>query len=164
MIYSAIVKQAGIEEGQWIVSPQYTRDDGTPAPDQPALAANGIKPVANDIVLCAESQNSFDHSTFRKFDDNTGACPVIIAVFSQLMTLIDDVTITGKVTLGTGSKKMVLGDDLQTWAQKVDAALQALYTWGATGTGSSGSIPPFSQSPALQPWNAATLSANHKLD
>lgn len=178
MIYSAKVKQAGIVAGQWIVSPQYTRVDGTVAPDQTALAANGIKPVADDIVLCAESRNAFDHSTFRIFDDNGGACPVIVAVFSQLATTIDDITIEGglivnkdaaikgKATLGTGSKKMVLGDDLQTWAQKVDAAIQALYTWGATGVapGPSGGIVPFPGTPAAPAWQAASLSQNHKLD
>ena len=164
MIYSARVVQAGLVAGQWIVTPQYTRIDGNNAPDITALSANGIKPVSGDFVLCVESINSFDHGTSRIFDDNSGACPIIIAVFSQLFTTTDDVTITGKVTLGTGSKKMVLGDDLQTWAQKVDAALQALYTWGALGTGASGSIPAFPGTPALQPWNTAALSTKHKLD
>jgi hypothetical protein len=166
MIYSAIVQQAGASDNQWIITPQYTRVDGTAAPNQTALSANNIKPVAGDIVLCAESQNSFDHSTFRIFDDNAGACPIIIGVFSQLYTLDLDMTITGKVTLGTGSKKMVLGDPLQTWAQAKDAEIAALYAWAKTGVapGPTGGIAPFLGTPAETNWSTSTLSENHKLD
>ena len=170
MIYSANVKQAGLETGQWLITPKYTRVDGTDAPDQTALAANGIKPVEGDIVLCAESRNAFSHEPFRTFDDNGGACPIIIAFFSQLMTMDIDLTITGKVILGTGSKKMVLGDDLQTWAQAKDAEIAALYTWAKTGTPPSGGavdtggIPPFLGTPSETNWNTASLSANHKID
>lgn len=166
MIYSAKVVKAGDLTGQWIVSPQYTRVDGKPAPDQTALSGNGIKPVSGDIVLCADSQNSFDHSTFRIFDDNAGAFPIIIAVFSQLLTMDLDVTITGKVTLGTGSQKMVLGDDLQTWAQAKDAEIAALYAWAATGVapGPSGGIVPFPGTPAETNWDTNTLSQNHTVD
>jgi hypothetical protein len=166
MIYSAKVVQAGLITGQWVVTPQYTRYDGTIAADITALSADGIKPVAGDFVLCVESINSFDHGTSRIFDDNSGACPIIIAVFSQLLTTTDDVTITGKVTLGTGSKKMVLGNELQTWAQAKDAEIAALYTWAKTGVapGPTGGIVPFPGTPAETNWNTATLSENHKLD
>ena len=176
MIYSATVVQQGLFPDTWIVTPLYTHVDGQPANDIQALAGNGIVPQVGDMVLCAESINDKDHNSARRFDDNKGANPVIIAVFSQLITTEDDLTIQGnlivqknadiqgKATLGQGSKKMVLGDDLQTWAQNVDAAIQALYTWGATGTGASGSIPPFPGSPAYNPWNTATLSQNHTLD
>jgi hypothetical protein len=172
MIYSAKVVQAGSASGQWVVSPQYTRVDGTDAPDQTALAGSGIKPVAGDIVLCADSRNSFDHSAFRIFDNNDGACPIIIAVFSQLLTrdlnlvITGDFTAKGKATLGEGSQKMVLGGDLETWAKAKDAEIAALYTWAATGVapGPTGGINPFPGTPPETNWNAATLSENHKLD
>ena len=158
MIYSATVKQAGTDTGTWIVTPLYTRVDGKPAPDIIALAANGLEPVAGDIVLCAESINPFDHSSVRSFDDNGGACPVIIATFAQLITTLCDVVIKGKVTLGAGSSKMVLGDALATWAQAKDAEIAAIYAWAATVT------PAFPGTPALVNWASGNLSANHKLD
>jgi len=170
MLYTAIVKNAGLIEGQWLITPQYTRVDGTAAPDQYALASNGIKPRAGDTVLCAESMNNFAHDPFRIFDDNGGACPIILATFEQLLTLALDLVVTGKVTLGTGSKKMVLGDDLQTWAQAKDAEIAALYTWAKTGTPPSGGavdtggIAPFPGTPAETNWNAAALSTKHTLD
>jgi hypothetical protein len=72
----------------------------------------------------------------------------------------------GKITLGEGGKKMLLGDDVQTWAKAIDAALTALYSWAATGVppGPTGGIAPFPGSPALQAWNNANLSKNHQLD
>lgn len=172
MIYSAKVKEEGTDTGTWIVIPAYTRADGQPAPDITALAADGIKPAADDIVLCAESINDFEHNSARSFDDNGGSNPIIIAVFSQLFTTLCDVTIEGdakikgKTELGDGSKKMVLGDDLATWAQKVDAAIQALYTWGQTGVppGPAGGIAPFPGTPAAPLWQSSNLSSNHKLD
>ena len=100
MIYSATIKQAGTDVGTWLVAPLYTRVDGQPAPDILALAANGIEPVAGDIVLCAEGINPFDHSSVRSFDNNGGANPLIIATFAQLITTLFDVVIKGKVTLG----------------------------------------------------------------
>lgn len=154
MIYSATIKQAGGNTGEWIVTPLYTRVDGQPAPDIIALSACGLEPVAGDIVLCAESINPFDHSSVRSFDNNGGANPIIIATFSELITTLCDVIIKGKVTLGTGSKKMVLGESLATWAQSVDAALTAL-------AGAAGSVvPPI----VASAWQSSNLSANHKLD
>lgn len=166
MIYSATIKQAGEDTATWVVSPLYTRADGKSAPDITALAANGIEPVAGDIVLCTESINPFDHSSVRSFDDNGGACPVIIATFAQLLTTLCDVVIKGKVTLGAGTYKMVLGDSLATWAQAKDAEIAALYAWGATGVapGPAGGINPFPGVPPETNWASSNLSANHKLD
>ena len=165
MIYSATVVSQGIDDGTWIVTPSYTRDDGQPAPNIIALAADGIVPQTNDIVLCAESKNDFEHNSVRIFDDNKGSNPIIIAVFSQLFTTLCDLHIKGKATLGEGTKKMVLGEPLATWAQNVDAAIQALYTWAATGTPPpTGGIAPFSQVPAYNTWQSTNLSDKHKLD
>lgn len=166
MIYSATVKQAGTETGTWLVTPLYTRVDGQPAPDIIALAANGIEPVAGDIVLCAESINPFDHSSVRSFDDNGGSNPLIIATFAELFTTLLDIVIKGKTTLGTGTDPMVLGNALATWAQAKDAEIAALYVWGATGVapGPTGGIAPFPGTPAEVNWNANNLSENHKLD
>ena len=166
MIYSATVKQAGTDTGTWIVSPLYTRVDGKPAPDILALAVNGLEPIAGDIVLCAENINPFDNSSVRSFDDNGGANPLIIATFQQLITTLCDIIIKGKVTLGAGTYKMVLGDLLATWAQAKDAEIAALYAWAATGVapGPTGGINPFPGTPALVNWASGNLSANHKLD
>lgn len=166
MIYSATIKQAGETTGEWIVTPLYTRVDGQPAPDITALAANGLEPIAGDIVLCAESINPFDHSSVRSFDNNGGANPIIIATFAQLITTLCDVIIKGKVTLGAGTYKMVLGDPLATWAQAKDAEIAALYAWAATGVapGPTGGINPFPGAPAETMWASSNLSANHKLD
>jgi hypothetical protein len=166
MIYSAIVIGAGEDEGTWLVSPAYTRNDGLPAPDILALSADGIEPVENDIVLCAEGINPFDHSSVRSFDDNGGSNPIIIATFAQLFTTLCDMVIKGKVTLGEGTKKMVLGESLQTWAQAKDAEIQALYAWAATGVapGPTGGIAPFPGTPAETMWNTNTLSTKHTLD
>lgn len=166
MIFSATIKQAGTDARTWVVTPLYTRVDGQPAPDITALAANGLEPVVGDIVLCAESINPFDHSSVRSFDNNGGANPLIIGTFSDLITTLFDVVIKGNVTLGTGSKKMVLGESLAIWAQNVDAAIQALYAWGATGVapGPTGGISPFPGTPAYTVWDNANLSNNHKLD
>ena len=166
MIYSAVVKQAGEDTGTWLVTPLYTRVDGLVAPDILALAANGLEPVAGDIVLCAEGINPFDHSSVRSFDNNGGANPLIIATFAELFTTLLDIVIKGKVTLGAGTYKMVLGDPLATWAQAKDAEISALYAWGATGVapGPAGGINPFPGTPVEVNWNNNNLSSNHKLD
>jgi hypothetical protein len=164
MIYAATVQGEGITAGTYLVKPHYTRVDGTDAPNIEALTLNSLTPAKDDIVFCAEGINDFSQGMQMIFNDNGGAFPVIIASLAQLLVFSVAMQITGKVKLGQGGKKMLLGDDVQTWAQKVDAALQALYTWGATGTGSSGSIPPFPGTPALQPWSTDALSQNHELD
>ena len=165
MIYSAVVKGAALIAGQWTVTPQYTRVDGTPAPDIIALSANGIKPIANDIVLCVESINSFDHGTSRVFDDNAGACPIIIATFAQLLTLLV------KMTLGTGTDFMLLGDTTKTELQKIVDQLTQLKSdfssWVVVPNDGGAALKAkvaagFNTKPSANLSNI--LSQNHKLD
>jgi len=169
MIYSATVKEEGTESGTWIVSPAYSRVDGQPAPDIIALSANKIVPVKGDVVLCCEGINPFDHSSVRSFDNNYGSNPLIIATFEQLFTTLLDMVVQGKMTLGEGSEKMVLGESLQTWAQSVDTAITSLYDFGKLGVapGPAGGIKPFIEAPGVNDapvWEEANLSENHKLD
>jgi hypothetical protein len=166
MIYAATVQGEGVSPGTYLVKPQYTRIDGTDAPNIEALPVSGLVPAVGDEVFCAEGLNDFSQSVQMLFNDNGGAYPLIIASLAQILVYSVAMQITGKVTLGQGGKKMLLGDDVQTWAQKVDAALQALYTWGAGGVapGPTGGIIPFPGTPALQPWSADALSKNHELD
>jgi hypothetical protein len=167
MIYAAKVQGRGQTNGTWKVTPQYTRVDGTDAPDIEALPMFGLEPETGDVVFCAEGINDFSQSMQMIFNDNGGAFPLIIASLEQVLVFsLSTLQIKGKVKLGDGGKKMLLGDTVQTWAQSVDAALQALYAWGATGVapGVTGGINPFSQSPALQSWPTDALSIKHELD
>jgi hypothetical protein len=167
MIYAAKVQGQGQTAGTYKVTPQYTRVDGTDAPDIEALPVFGLEPEPGDIVFCAEGINDFSQSMQMIFNDNGGAFPLIIASLEQVLVFsLSTLQIKGKVKLGDGGKKMLLGDTVQTWAQSVDAALQALYAWGATGVapGVTGGINPFSQSPALQSWPTDALSIKHELD
>jgi hypothetical protein len=171
MIYSAEVKSQGLEQGTWKVAPAYIRVDGKPAPEIDALSANGIKPEVGDIVLCVESINGFEHNPVRSFDDNKGACPVIIATFADLLTMILDLTVTGKMTLGEGSKKMVLGDTIKTEVQKMIDQLKQLRqdfsTWTPTPQDGGAALKVvISSGFALKPDADLTdiLSENHKLD
>lgn len=167
MIYAAIVREQGTTAGTWKVAPQYTRVDGSDALEIEALPVNGLEPQTDDTVICAEGINDFSQSMQMIFNDNGGAFPLIIASLEQVLIFsLVSMQIKGKTKLGQGGKKMLLGDTVQTWAQSVDAALQALYTWGATGVapGLSGGINAFSQSPALQSWPTDALSVNHELD
>jgi len=166
MIYAAKVQGRGQTEGTWKVAPQYTRVDGTDAPEIEAFALNGLEPEIGDTVFCAEGINDFSQSMQMIFNDNGGAFPLIFASLAQTLIYSMAMHLTGKIRLGQGGKKMLLGETVQTWAQSVDAALQALYAWGATGVapGPTGGINPFSQSPALQSWPTDALSVNHELD
>lgn len=167
MIYAAKVQGRGQTNGTWTVTPQYTRVDGTDAPDIEALPINGLEPEIGDTVICAEGINDFSQSMQMIFNDNGGAFPLIIASLEQALVFsIVSLQLKGKIKLGQGGKKMLLGETVQTWAQAVDSALQALYMWGATGVapGPTGGINPFSQSPALQSWPTDALSVNHELD
>jgi len=167
MIYAAIVKGKGTTEGTYKVTPQYTRVDGTDAPEIEALPVFGLEPETGDTVICAEGINDFSQSMQMIFNDNGGAFPLIIASLEQMLIFsFTSLQLKGKIKLGEGGNKMLLGDTVQTWAQSVDAALQALYIWGATGVapGPTGGINPFSQSPALQSWPTTALSENHELD
>jgi hypothetical protein len=158
MIYAATVQGEGVTAGTYIVQPHYTHVDGVDAPVIEALPVNGLVPAKDDIVFCAEGMNDFLQSSQMIFNDNGGAFPLIIASLAQLLVFSVAMQIAGKVKLGQGGKKMLLGDTVQTWAQKIDAALTALYAWGATVS------PPFPGTPALQPWSTAALSQNHELD
>ena len=166
MIYAAKVRGKGQTDGTWKVAPQYTRVDGTDAPEIEAFSLNGLEPETGDTVFCAEGINDFSQSMQMIFNDNGGAFPLIFASLAQTLVYSMAMHLTGKIRLGQGGKKMLLGETVQTWAQSVDAALQALYAWGATGVapGPTGGINPFSQSPALQSWPADALSVNHELD
>lgn len=171
MIYAATVKGPGQTAGTYLVTPQYTRIDGTDAPDIEALPVNGLEPETGDTVFCAEGINDFSQSMQMIFNDNGGAYPLIIASLEQVLIFsIVSLQIKGKVKLGEGGKKMLLGETVQTWAQSVDAALQALYEWGATGTPPSGGpvdtggIASFPGTPPLQSWATDALSTKHELD
>lgn len=170
MIYAAKVNGKGQTQGTWKVAPQYTRVDGTDAPEIEAFALNGLEPETGDMVICAEGINDFSQSMQMIFNDNGGAFPLIIASLEQVLVFsFISLQLKGNVKLGEGGKKMLLGDTVQTWAQSVDAALQALYAWGATGvapgpTGGINPFPPFPQSPALPSWPSSALSVKHELD
>ena len=166
MIYAAKVQGKGQTEGTWKVAPQYTRVDGTDAPEIEAFSLNGLEPQTGDTVFCAEGINDFSQSMQMIFNDNGGAFPLIFASLAQTLVYSMAMHLTGKIQLGRGGKKMLLGETVQTWAQSVDAALQALYAWGASGVepGPTGDINPFSQTPALQSWPTDALSVNHELD
>lgn len=154
MIFSATIIKAGDDVGTWVVSPAYTRNDGLPAPNILALSADQIVPAVNDIVLCIEGANPFDHSSVRSFDNNGGSNPIIIATYAQILETLCDMVIRGKVTLGQGTYKMALGDPIETWAKSVDTALSTLSA--AVG----GVLPAIT--PSL--WLSTNLSTNHKLD
>ena len=165
MIYTAKVTGTGLIEGQWKIAPQYSRDDGSDAPEQIALASNGIKPATNDLVLCVESRNAFDHEPFRIFDDNGGACPVIIATFEQLLTLLV------KLTLGTGTDFMLLGDTTKMQLQKIVDQLTQLRndfnTWTPVPEDGGAALKTKVTAGFLTKPSAdlsSILSQNHKLD
>lgn len=166
MIFAATVKGQGTTAGAFIVTPLYTRIDGTPAPDIEALPINGLVPADGDTVYCAEGINDFVPAMQLLINDNGGAYPIIFASLAPSLVYTPAIQFSGKIMLGTGEKKMVLGDPTQTWAQAVDAALSALYAWAATGVapGPTGGIAPFPGTPALQAWQTTNLSENHKLD
>jgi hypothetical protein len=171
MIYAATIVSAGvINPDAFVVKPQYTRIDGTDALNIEALPLSGLFPTVGDIVFCAEGINDFEQSMQQIINQNGGAFPLIFASLASPIIFKVDMTLLGKMKLGEGTEPMVLGDKLATWAQKVDAALNALYNWAATGTPASGGssdtggIPTFTKTPALQAWADGNLSANHLLD
>lgn len=175
-VFSATVIKAADDAGQWIVQPHVIELNGDDAPEMPALAGDAIKPAVDNIVLCVTSRNNYEHVLQNRANRSTGANLIIVAVFSDELTrdaifnitktlnVGGDFNLTGKATLGAGTQKMVLGESLQTTVEAMIAALNALYAWGATGTGAADSIPAFPQLPPVPTWNSATLSANHKLD
>jgi hypothetical protein len=158
MIFAAKIKGQGTTAGAFIVTPLYIRIDGVDAPDIEAFPVNGLVPAVGDVVYCAEGINDFAQSMQLLINENGGAYPIIFASLAASLVYSPDTQFTGKVKLGQGGKKMVLGDDIQTWAQAVDAALTALYAWGASMS------PAFPGTPPLQPWQTTILSQNHELD
>ena len=167
MIYAATVMSIGITPGTFFVSPQYSRVDGTDAPMIEALPVSGLVPTITDTVICAEGINDFSQSMQMIFNDNGGAFPLIIASLAQILIYSVVMTqIKGLVTLGEGGKHMLLGETVATWAASVDAALAALYAWGATGAapGPTGGINPFPQLPLAPVWSPLALSLKHRLD
>lgn len=172
MNYAAEVIKAGENAGEWVVAPLIIEPDGTDAMQRTAFAADAIKPAVGNFVFCIESHTDYEFNAQQRVNNPTGAYVIIAGVFSDILTrdatlkILKDLYVTGKATLGTGADKMVLGQPLATWAQKVDAALAALYAWGATGVapGPTGGIAPFPGTPAAPVWSPSNLSQNHKLD
>jgi hypothetical protein len=159
MIFAAKIKGQGTTAGTYLVSPLYTRIDGVVAPDIEALPINGLVPATDDIVYCAEGINDFAQSMQLLINENGGAFPIIFASLATSLVYTPDMQLKGKIKLGEGDKKMVLGDPLQTWAQAMDAWALAIDTWARTVL-----HPPFPGTPALQTWQTTNLSENHKLD
>jgi hypothetical protein len=103
---------------------------------------------------------------------NGGAYPIIFASLASSLVYIPDIQFLGNIKLGQGGKKMLLGDDVQTWAQNVDSQIQALVAWAKTGLPSvpaavgspTGGIAPYPGTPAYNTWQSANLSQNHQLD
>lgn len=167
MIYAATVASVGVTPGTYLVTPRYSRVDGTDAPPIEALPVTGLVPTIGDTVFCAEGLNDFSQSMQMIFNDNGGAFPLIIASLAQILVYsLTMLQIKGMVTLGEGGHPMLIGDAVQTWAQSIDAALTALYAWGATGVapGPTGGIAPFPGAPPLVAWPPAALSVKHQLD
>ena len=175
--FSAEVIEAAEDSGQYIVQPLMIEADATDTPEMPALAADAIKPAVGDIVLVITSRNNYEHELQNRVTRSTGANLIIVAVFSDELTrdAILNITktlnvggnfnLTGDASLGAATKKMVLGESLAEWAQSVDAALQLIIAWGATGVapGPTGGIAPLAG--VTQPvWSNANLSTHHKLD
>jgi hypothetical protein len=171
MIYAATVKGEGVTAGTYLVQPHYTRVDGTDAPEIEALTVNGLTPDTDDIVFCIEGMNDFAQAIQMIFNDNGGAFPLIFASLAQVLVYSIDMQIKGKVKLGDGSKKMVIGDEIKTQLQKVLDQLSQLRTDFSTWTpvpqdGGAALKAVISAGFALKPDASLTdiLSNNHKLD
>ncbi|MBN2401985.1 MAG: hypothetical protein JXN64_06275 [Spirochaetes bacterium] len=156
MIYAAEIISTGIiNPDAFIVQPKYTRIDGVDALTIEALPINGLYPGVGDIVFCAEGINDFNQEIELLINDNGGAFPLIFATLVSPIVYKIDMQLLGKMTLGEGSSKMVLGEALAAWAQSVDTALSIIQ--GAAG---SDYVPTITASE----WQDNILSENHKLD
>lgn len=171
MIYAATVKSEGQTQGTYLVTPLYTRVDGTAAPDIEAFPVNGLEPEIGDTVFCAEGLNDFSQSMQMIFNDNGGAFPLIIASLAQTLVYAVAMQITGQVQLGDGTDKMVLGDTLKTEIQKIIDQITQLRTdfssWVvAPNDGGQALKTAVSAGFALKPDADLTnvLSDNHTLD
>lgn len=74
----------------------------------------------------------------------------------KLNTNNGNIEIKDGVIIGDGTQPMVLGNNLQAWAQSVDLALATIVAWGA------GVTPPLSGVVPSQ-WNNAILSQKNKV-
>lgn len=120
MIYAAVVISPGIKNPKaFLVTPQYTRIDGVAALDIEALPVSGLSCTPGDVVFCAEGINDFAQASQIIFNDNGGAYPLIFGTLASPLTLKTDFSLLGKMTLGMGTAKMVLGDTAQTQLQKI---------------------------------------------
>lgn len=161
--FSAEVMEAGEIDGTWLVQPRIVEVTAAAQIPLVALAATTLKPEVGDVVFCIETMNDYDHTPQQRINDPGGATLIIVGVFSEV------VNFAGEVILGEGTYKMVLGEPLGVWAAKVDAAINALYAWGATGLppggAGTGGIAPFPGTPPAPAWVAAdNLSQRNKLD
>ncbi len=162
--FSAEVIKAGDDEGTWVVRPRITEVDAQNAIDLVALAATTIKPEIGDVVFCVETRNNYDHDAQQRINDPMGAYLVIVGTFAEI------VNFSGEVVLGAGTYKMVLGEKLGAWAAKVDASINALYSYlqsvqAPPGVLGGPLVPVFPGTPTPGAWvNADNLSQRNKLD
>ena len=162
--FSAEVIKAGDDAGTWLVRPRITEVDAQNAIDLVALSADGLKPVAGDVVFCVETLNDYEHTAQQRINNPMGATLIIVGTFAEI------VNFSGKVVLGAGTYKMVLGEKLGAWAAKVDASINALYLYlqsvqAPPGTLGGPLVPVFSGTPAPGTWvNSDNLSQRNKLD
>lgn len=171
MIYAATVKGEGVTTGTYLVKPHYTRIDGSDAPNIEALPISGLVPETDDVVFCAEGINDFTQSLQMIFNDNGGAFPLIFGSLAQMLTYSVDMQIKGKVTLGEGGEKMILGDTIKTEIQKlidqVKQLRQDFTTWTPVPNDGGAALKAvISAGFALKPDAdlAEILSENHELD
>lgn len=163
MNYAAEVIKAGDNPGEWIVQPFITETDGKDAAKRSAFSADSIKPAIGNYVFCIESWNNSEFEFQQRINDPSGANVVIVGVFADELTrdatlnILKNLNVKGKAALGAATQKMVLGDNLATYAAKIDAAFAAINSWGA---GVTPPLPPL----VLPVWSPTNLSQNHKLD
>ena len=170
MIYAATVISAGVKNSSaFVVKPKYTRIDGTDALNIEALPLSGLLPSVGDIVFCAENINDFDQETQQLINKNMGAFPLIFASLASPIIYQVDFTLLGKMVLGEGTYKMVLGDALEDWLINtlktyIDSHVH-VYQGTAVVGGVSGTSAGTTNAP-LPPLTAPTgiLSENHTLD
>lgn len=121
--FSAEVIEAGEDEGTWLVRPRTIEVTAENAVDLIALAATTLKPAVGDVVFCVETRNNYEHEPQQRINNPMGALIIIVGVFSEI------VNFSGEIVLGEGTYKMVLGEKLGAWAAKVDASINALYSY-----------------------------------
>lgn len=162
--FSAEVIKKGDDAGTWLVRPRTIEVTSKNAADLVALAATTLKPAVGDVVFCVETRNAYDHEAQQRINNPMGALIIIVGVFSKI------VNFSGEIVLGEGTYKMVLGEKLGAWAAKVDASINALYSYlqsvqAPPGTLGGPLVPVFPGTPTPGAWvNADNLSQRNKLD